>query len=520
MALAEQGEQLEHHQVVRVLLTGGPGAGKTSALATLRDRLARLGVQALLVPETATELLRNSGGYEPSWHGTPRHIAMQEVFMRHQLSQENGYIALAGLRPEKPAVLLCDRGLLEGRVFCSPEQWDECLRRLDTSDEKLLQRYDVIVHMKSTACGMENLYEYGPGSNNPNRFHTPEQARKWDEDAEFVHSSHPCYRVVENNPDFSQKIESVLEHVYDELSKRGIVQFAGELGVGPWDRVIIPVPVTVPADTMYPGVGFEWPVSREVFESRVTFLDGSFMDSIRSRHLVGMAEAGVAVKKLDVQDAGQYEYRREVRQEDGKTACMRQALSKDAYLLLQESRGKGGVVVVKRSALFFYNQRRFELSMWVSADGTPLGPDWDLHGYVILEMPSGVATPPFLSDGSVRMEEAVNNDGIVAKDSAELAAAPVVKEASPLAVATPLKRQSSSRILARHVTADAADVSARDANLRKKEVGSPSKASRAVTPAAAAFAAKRPRLGGASGPTLTKQAAVTAATTVTNPLTK
>ena len=46
------------HPIIRICLTGGPCAGKTTALATLNQVLAQLGFRVLLVPEAATLLMK------------------------------------------------------------------------------------------------------------------------------------------------------------------------------------------------------------------------------------------------------------------------------------------------------------------------------------------------------------------------------------------------------------------------------------------------------------------------------
>ena len=46
------------HPIIRICLTGGPCAGKTTALATLNQVLTQLGFRVLQVPEAATMLMK------------------------------------------------------------------------------------------------------------------------------------------------------------------------------------------------------------------------------------------------------------------------------------------------------------------------------------------------------------------------------------------------------------------------------------------------------------------------------
>ena len=48
--------------VTRILLTGGPCAGKTSALAAISQDLTQLGYKVLIVPEAAT-LISKGGAF-------------------------------------------------------------------------------------------------------------------------------------------------------------------------------------------------------------------------------------------------------------------------------------------------------------------------------------------------------------------------------------------------------------------------------------------------------------------------
>ena len=69
--------------VYRVVLTGGLCAGKTTALSALRTRLTDLGLHVVTVPENATMVFGNSGGYWPGW-ATERehHRELQRVRRR------------------------------------------------------------------------------------------------------------------------------------------------------------------------------------------------------------------------------------------------------------------------------------------------------------------------------------------------------------------------------------------------------------------------------------------------------
>jgi hypothetical protein len=137
-----------------------------------------LGFHVITVPEVGTPFFENVGGYDPRWAGTPDHVSLQGVFLKMQLAQEDAYRAIAALRPE-PCILLHDRGALDGSSFCSEEEWERVLEKEGTTENLLFERYDLVLHLASTASEeeFEKYYQYGEGSNNPARFHTPQQAK-------------------------------------------------------------------------------------------------------------------------------------------------------------------------------------------------------------------------------------------------------------------------------------------------------------------------------------------------------
>jgi hypothetical protein len=206
-----------------VVLTGGPSSGKSSALALLRDRLSARGFQVLTVPENATHFLANSDGFQPEWAGTDKQVEMQRIFLNFQISQEDSFKAFAGLHPTKRAVLLLDCCTINSKVYVSDEQWSKVLGLAGHepwTEGALFARYDLVVHMMT--CAMEGHYEWGPGSNNPGRYHTPEQAKEQDARCLQVFQSHPQLRVVPHCPVFNDKIEKVAEFVNDALQIEGL----------------------------------------------------------------------------------------------------------------------------------------------------------------------------------------------------------------------------------------------------------------------------------------------------------
>ena len=72
---------MELHKIV---ITGGPSAGKTTGLSWIQNAFSKLGYTVLFVPETATEFI--SGGVAPWTCGTNRDYQLCQVDL--QLKKE------------------------------------------------------------------------------------------------------------------------------------------------------------------------------------------------------------------------------------------------------------------------------------------------------------------------------------------------------------------------------------------------------------------------------------------------
>mmetsp|Transcript_116585 Transcript_116585/g.329736 ORF Transcript_116585/g.329736 Transcript_116585/m.329736 type:complete len:218 (-) Transcript_116585:105-758(-) len=184
----EASEKLELHprrpRSMSIVLTGGPCSGKSSILALIRDRLSKRGMQVITVPEYATHFFANSDGFQPAWVGAQEEQNLQDIFLRYQVTQENMFHEYAALNT-KPSVLLLDRAVLDQKVFTSSEEiWQSALDKNNVTEEQLLSRYDMVMHLGT--CAKAGDYQWGPGSNNPGRYHTPDEAAALDKKCEEV----------------------------------------------------------------------------------------------------------------------------------------------------------------------------------------------------------------------------------------------------------------------------------------------------------------------------------------------
>lgn len=138
----------------KIVLTGGPCAGKSTVLAVLQQQFAG---QVLVVPEAATMLL-SSGfplpgrdlAWSPEWQ-----TAFQTAIAALQPQLERAYELQAVERGAR--ILICDRGLLDGAAY-TPGGLDEFCRRYAVALEEARARYASIFHLESCATGAPEFY--------------------------------------------------------------------------------------------------------------------------------------------------------------------------------------------------------------------------------------------------------------------------------------------------------------------------------------------------------------------------
>ena len=105
--------------VYRIVLTGGPCAGKTTAMARLSGFLQERGFRVYTVPEMATLLFTNGVAFSDLDKGA---LAMQQAVLKGQTTLEDGFRKVAAAT-RAPAVVLCDRGALDGKAYISDDLW-------------------------------------------------------------------------------------------------------------------------------------------------------------------------------------------------------------------------------------------------------------------------------------------------------------------------------------------------------------------------------------------------------------
>ena len=116
--------------VVRIALTGGPCAGKSSCLAHITETATAAGFDVYRSPEVAT-LLFNAGCQLPL--GDPEGMfRFQSSLVRLQLAVERNLTTIAA-STGRPSIIIFDRGCLDAKGYMDPPTWVRVLGEADST---------------------------------------------------------------------------------------------------------------------------------------------------------------------------------------------------------------------------------------------------------------------------------------------------------------------------------------------------------------------------------------------------
>lgn len=188
---------LSRHEPKRIVLTGGPGAGKTAVLELVRQSSCE---HVKVLPESAGIVF--GGGFPRDGRLAARGAAQRAIFF----VQRELEATVAG---ENAAIVLCDRGTLDGLAYWPGP--DDFLASVGSSLEEQLRRYHAVIHLRTpTGDGGYNL-------RNPLRIEAAPEASEIDARIALAWERHPRRYVVEAEADFLTKAQRALEILRQEM---------------------------------------------------------------------------------------------------------------------------------------------------------------------------------------------------------------------------------------------------------------------------------------------------------------
>lgn len=201
-------------EIYRIVLTGGPCAGKTTAIHKLKEHFSDK-YSVLCVPESSTELM--SGGVLPSnFKKTIDYMTCQTEL---QLLKESIYEKAAQellLIRSKDVIILYDRGIMDIKAYMNDDDFNVMLSRVKISPDDILSRYKSVFHLVSTAVEAPELYT---SSNNEIRKETVNEAAVIDKKTYDAWQEHKDLVLIEGKNGFDQKLRSLISEIEKRLDR-------------------------------------------------------------------------------------------------------------------------------------------------------------------------------------------------------------------------------------------------------------------------------------------------------------
>ncbi len=188
-----------HREARRIVLTGGPGSGKTTACHLLAQRL---GERIRAVPEAATQIYTALGKRWDQIGLAPKRIVQQQIY-HLQIQQENAALVAGPVE-----IVLLDRGTLDGAAYW-PEGPADYLRVLGTSFEQELSRYHAVIWLQTAAV----LGVYDGTQSNATRFEDARAAIASGQRVRALWAGHKNFQEVGAYPTFAEKITAIVERL-------------------------------------------------------------------------------------------------------------------------------------------------------------------------------------------------------------------------------------------------------------------------------------------------------------------
>jgi predicted ATPase len=187
----------EEHPLRKVVLTGGPGAGKTAVLEFLRQALCE---HVRILPESAGIVF--GGGFPRNGSDEVRRAGQRAIF--HVQRELEAAAVADGAR-----ILLCDRGVVDGSAYwpAPGTLWEG----VGVARDEALRGYYAVIHLRVPAEGK------GYTNGNPLRVESAADAQRIDALIHEAWRGHPHLHEVPATAEFMDKVRHTLQFLRDDL---------------------------------------------------------------------------------------------------------------------------------------------------------------------------------------------------------------------------------------------------------------------------------------------------------------
>ena len=199
-------------QISKIVITGGPCAGKTTAMSWIQNAFTKMGYAVLFVDETATQLI--TGGAAPWLSTSNRDFQLQLIQL--QQAKEKAFTEIGKTMKQNKILIVCDRAAMDNCAYMTEQEFGWVIKQINTSKIALRDQYDAVFHLVTAAKGAEKYYTL---DNNQARTETVEEAAALDDKLIAAWTGHPHFRIIDNSTGFEEKMLRLVKEITSFLGE-------------------------------------------------------------------------------------------------------------------------------------------------------------------------------------------------------------------------------------------------------------------------------------------------------------
>lgn len=192
--------------ISKIVITGGPCAGKTTGMSWIQNAFTERGYTVLFIPEIATELI--SGGVAPWTCGSNGEY--QKCQLKLQMEKEKVFEYAARTMDSEKILIVCDRGALDNKAYMTDAEFAVAANYVGANEVELRDGYDAVFHLVTAAKGAQKFYTT---ANNTARTETPEEAAALDDKLIAAWTGHTHLRIIDNAEGFEEKMKCLIKEI-------------------------------------------------------------------------------------------------------------------------------------------------------------------------------------------------------------------------------------------------------------------------------------------------------------------
>lgn len=341
----------------RIVLTGGPGSGKTTVLNSIVNIYSSLGVKVIVVSETATEIINS--GIKPFGDDKIDLLDFQELVLSLQLSKEKLFDRSIELykksHPDKDILVIYDRGAIDNKAYINDKDFNSILNQVcQNSYSSILNKYDLVIDL----IGAKSFYTL---ENNHARSESADVALELGEKTLKSWTGHPKVKIVSPKEKMEDKVAEVISYINELLDKK-----------------------TLKKQKKY---------FIDINESDLNYLFENGVSSfIEQCYLVSSKDEEKRVRKTTINESTSYELTVYEKNESGKMLKSSKSISEKIYNELKEFKIPDSSDIRKYRVYFTYEDTYMYADVFVD------GEKYEEYGYLEINLSGGqsVNIPPFI----------------------------------------------------------------------------------------------------------------------------